>query len=337
MSNRSPSPLSSTTILIVDDDPRLSDSLSRSIAQAGGQSRIFSDGAGVLPWLSTQPGDLVLLELQLPGIDGVELCLQINRLPHPPPILIITAEPSVERQLAALSAGAADLVLKPFHPRVLLRRAANLLQRRQAQAANKKLIARLESYISPAAARSLGTQERIEATLLFSDLRGFTAASFTQDADRVFTLVNAVLTGQTRIIQNAGGYVDGFSGDGLLALFEGDDAETRACDAAAQILRWAASTELGDWKQLPVGMGVHHGTVIRGDLGDARRRVFTVLGSPVNIAARMCGVASALEAVVSTGIVRSVNAPERFHTPRPVSLRGLPAPLTVYSLHPAPR
>ena len=327
--------LSGTRILIVEDDQRVVRAMTRFLGLHGGEVEALDRVAAVLPWLSQNTVDVVLLDFHLPDGDGLALCSTIKALPSPPPVVVLTGDDNVQRRAKALSRGADDLLLKPPHPIILLRRLDNVLRRYRAEAENLRLIRRLESYISTAAVehiRSPESVERIDATLLFSDLRGFTAASFTQDAGTVFELVNQVLTTQSRIIRRCGGYVDGFSGDGLLALFEGEDAGQSACRAAAGILRWARQTSLGDWQQLPVGMGLHRGVVMRGDLGDSDRRVFTVLGSPVNIAARLCGSAKALEAVVSQTLVDAIGSTGGFEASREVSLRGLPAPMQIHSL-----
>jgi adenylate cyclase len=329
--------LGGAKILLIEDDTRVVRAMSRFLEIYGGQVFSLSRVAEVMPWLAEHSPDIVVLDFHLPDGDGLALCAQIRALPSPPPVVVITGDDDVQRRAEALSRGADDLLLKPPHPHNHHPRLTNVLRRYRAEAQNRQLIARLESYVSTAAAQHLlgpDTSERIDAILLFSDLRGFTAASFTQDAAQVFDQVNLVLTTQSRIIREHGGYVDGFSGDGLLALFEGDAAAAAACRAAATIIRWARSTSLGSWEQLPVGMGIHRGVVIRGDLGDDTRRVFTVLGSPVNIAARLCGAAAALETVVSEAIVTTVGDEAGFCSPREVMLRGLPAPLRILSLSP---
>lgn len=329
--------LGGARILLVEDDGRVVRAMTRFLELYGGVVTSLSRVSAVMPWLAENTADIILLDFHLPDGDGLSLCAQIRALPSPPPIVILTGDGDVKRRAEALSQGADDLLLKPPHPHILLRRLTNVLRRHRAEAQNKQLIRRLERYVSAAAVQHLlgpETSERIETVILFSDLRGFTAASFTQDAAVVFDQVNRVLTTQSQIIRQHGGYIDGFSGDGLLALFEGSGAAEAACCSAADILRWAKSTSIGQWEQLPVGMGLHRGIVIRGDLGDDTRRVFTVLGSPVNIAARLCGTAAALEAVVSEPIIQAVGSGDAFHRPREVTLRGVPEPMRIQTLIP---
>ncbi len=329
--------LDGARILLIEDDERVVRVMSRFLTLYGGTVVPLGRISAVMPWLSENSADIILLDLHLPDGDGLDLCIKIRASDSPPPIVILTGDGDVKRRTEALAQGADDLLLKPPHPHILLRRLTNVLRRHRAETQNKKLIRRLERYVSTAAVQHLlspETSERIEAVILFSDLRGFTAASFTQDAAAVFDQVNLVLTTQSQIIRQHGGYIDGFSGDGLLALFEGADAAKAACRAAADILHWSRETAIGTWKQLPVGMGLHCGSVIRGDLGDETRRVFTVLGSPVNIAARLCGTAAALEAVVSEPMIEAIGSSAGFHCAREVTLRGVPEPMRIQTLIP---
>ncbi len=127
--------------------------------------------------------------------------------------------------------------------------------------------------------------------------------------------------------------MDKFAGDGLLAVFTGDDGPRRACAAAADVVRWARQTdEVPLWQPPPLGLGIHVGPVLRGDLGSDRRREHTVLGPTVNVAARLCGQAGALEVLVSGRAVQAVGDAASFGLERRVSLRGLPEALGVHRL-----
>jgi len=251
------------------------------------------------------------------------------------PLIVITPQSDAVAQIDALKVRVDDVILRPIQPDILVSRIRNVMSRYRARRINLALIDRLESYISRAGiqqAISPGATEEITATVLFSDLRGFTAASFAHDPSEVFGFVNTVLTVQMEHVRAEGGYVDGFSGDGLLALFEGDEDCTNACRAGKRILTWAAETTIGPWTScLPVGLGIHRGTVVRGDLGNDHRRVYTVLGTAVNVTARLCGVAQAGEAVVSDDVVARAKE-SAFNASRRVDIRGLPHPIEIHSL-----
>ena len=272
--------------------------------------------------------DAVVVDVEQHGMEAVGRLVGAGL-----PIVALTATADPERHAAALALGAAEAISVTTHPALLLQRLLRVARAGQQTRQQRAQIAWLHGYLPAPAAQPHGAPERISATLLFSDLRGFTAASVDHDAAQVFDIVNRTVVAQVDAIQSAGGYVDGFSGDGLLALFEGPESAAAACEAARRILCWAEGTAVGPWEKLPVALGLHHGEVVRGDLGGGGRRVFTALGLAINVAARLCGVASAREAVASQTLIARL-PPGRFcfHRPRPVALKGIPTPLPVQTL-----
>ena len=79
------------------------------------------------------------------------------------------------------------------------------------------------------------------------------------------------MTFQAEVIKKYDGYIDGFSGDGLLAVFSGEHSERQACSAAIEIIQIARKTKVEIWEPLPIGIGIHSGIVMRGDLGSKIR------------------------------------------------------------------
>ncbi len=286
--------------------------------------------------------DAILLDLGLPDVDGTEVLslLRGSKVTMGIPVLILTgrADPAVHAK--ALSAGADDFIGKPADPRVLTARLANLVGRARAERSNRRLLQQLSRYVSQPARREgilPRHTERLEATILVSDLRGFTATSFATDPDAMFSAVSTVLAGQAEIVRHYGGYVDKFSGDGMLAVFGDVAGPQQACSASRAILRWAKTTDVVPlWQPVPIGLGVHSGAVLRGELGSAERRDHTVLGPAVNIAARLCAVAGPVEAIVSEDVVRAVqtagNSRYRFGSLDELKLKGLPGPLAARRL-----
>jgi adenylate cyclase len=327
-------PLHGARVLIVEDSLEHGSALCRMLRQEGLEVLWIERGAEAEQWLSRWQPDLILLDLSLPDVDSMALCRRLCT-DHSLPVIVLTLDESPDEHVAALACGAADVVTRRCPSRLLLRRMTNAWARARQDTERQVKIQQLATYVPRVAFDAHPTApQRVVATLLFSDLRGFTRVSFSQDAAEVFETINQILALQIGSVQGAGGYVDGFSGDGMLALFEGPSGPLRACQAAASILALAEQTAIGPWQQLPVGLGIHAGEVMRGDLGVQKRRVFTVLGSPVNIAARLCGVASAREAVVSQDIVDAMPAHSgfSFRSPRTIRLKGIPDLFPVQSL-----
>ena len=329
--------LNNCTILVVDENVLVHRAMQR-IFQLQGMKCVFaSREAEALELAKTKNIDAIVLDTQLEDGDGLRLCENFRtdkRLQHIP-IIVMTALDDPDVHVQAFNAGADDFVPKPPPTKVLLQRLVNCIARKKAVEENVLLVRQLERYISSAAINevinSFGIQ-KINATILFSDMRGFTAASFDHDVEAVFRGINLALSMQSETIQEFGGYVDGFSGDGMLAVFEGKDAALQACRAASMIIQRARTTRVAIWDPLPIGIGINSGEVVRGDLGSEQRRAHTVIGSTVNVSARLCGVARAMEAVCSEKVTRQVSDVFDFNEPQTVRLKGLPEPINAYSL-----
>jgi two-component system response regulator MprA len=117
-------------VLVVDDDARLGASLRRALAYEGHIVDVASDGPGALVAARDRPPDLVVLDVMLPGIDGVEVCRRL-RAGSDVPILMLTARDAVSDRVAGLDAGADDYLVKPFAYEELLARARALLRRHE--------------------------------------------------------------------------------------------------------------------------------------------------------------------------------------------------------------
>jgi two-component system response regulator MprA len=117
-------------ILVVDDDTRLAASLRRALIYEGHTVDIAADGPNALAIARDQPPDLVVLDVMLPGMDGVEVCRRL-RDGSDLPILMLTARDAVSDRVAGLDAGADDYLVKPFVYDELLARVRALLRRRE--------------------------------------------------------------------------------------------------------------------------------------------------------------------------------------------------------------
>jgi adenylate cyclase len=159
-----------------------------------------------------------------------------------------------------------------------------------------------ESVVGEVLGRADGVRlggTRREATVMFSDLRGFTTFSQSRDPDAVIRILNRYLTAMSDAILDHGGTLVSYMGDGIMAVFgaplESDDHADRAVAAARQMLReldafnaWMASEGHGDGFKM--GIGVNSGAVMSGNVGSERRLEYTAIGGTTNTAARIEGM-----------------------------------------------
>jgi adenylate cyclase len=198
------------------------------------------------------------------------------------------------------------------------------------------------SYVDPAVAERIleeGVElagEEVEVTIMFLDIRGFTAFAEQTDAREVVATVNGLFERVIPVVHEHGGRVDTFVGDGLLGVFGAPRRLPNHADAAvAAAVEIAELVESGEAGELRVGVGLNSGTVIAGNVGGAGRVEFSVIGDPVNVAARVQAATRETEDIVLlTESTRELLGEERPElTERTgVTLRGRSEAMTLYAL-----
>jgi class 3 adenylate cyclase len=165
----------------------------------------------------------------------------------------------------------------------------------------------LEKFVSRGAARAAeagGIEgvaragQRRAATVLFSDIRGFTTFSETVSPEAVVEMLNRVLDAQARVVHNHGGDIDKFVGDALMAVFQGPGAESRAVHAAVAMVAAVHDARVAG-ESFAVGVGIAAGEVVYGAMGSESRMDFTVIGDVVNTGARLCSAADGDQVLVT--------------------------------------
>ena len=180
----------------------------------------------------------------------------------------------------------------------------------------------------------LGGQRR-RATMLFSDIRGYTAFAERVDPEVVVEMLNLYFQHQAEIVQRHGGDVDKYVGDQLLAVFQGEDMVGDAVRAAIRIQEQTSelSREHPEW-ELALGIGINVGDVVMGAMGSTDRMDYTVLGDNVNLAARLCSHAGAGRILLSEGAREAVEGCPEFTTSSlpPIAVKGKRAPVPVFEV-----
>jgi adenylate cyclase len=181
---------------------------------------------------------------------------------------------------------------------------------------------------------ALGGEKRL-ATMLFCDIRGYTAFAEKRDPELVVEVLNFTFQRQADIVSKHRGDIDKFVGDQIVAVFLGDDMVLNASRCALEIQAAMADLrrEHPD-RQLTVGIGINAGEVIMGAMGSKNRMDYTVLGDPVNLAARLCSHAGPGQTLLSADSYEAIADRADFAADplAPIEVKGKSEPVYVYDI-----
>lgn len=323
-----PDPDPSANILVVDDNEMNRDLLSRRLTKKGFEVGLAESGEAALAWLEANDCDLVLLDIMMPGMSGIDVLdrLREARNVSELPIIMATAKGEQADIVDALRRGANDYVTKPLEFPVVLARVQTQLALKAANDRIRTLVDEVERrnefirsvfgrYLTDEVAETLLESpealamggERREVSVLLADLRGFTSFSAHRDPQDVMRVVNNFLSKMTEVIIDHGGTIDEFIGDAILALFGAPRAlEDHAQRAVACAVAMQQAMEQVNRENLAVGLpevaigiGINTGEVVVGNIGSERRAKYGVVGHNVNMAARIEGYTSGGQTLIS--------------------------------------
>ena len=351
----------SVSLLVVDDNELNRDMLSRRLGSRGFKVAVAEDGASALAMIEKQDFDLVLLDVMMPGLSGIDVLKRLReRWPESDlPVVMATARDATEDVVEALRLGANDYVTKPLDFAVVLARVETQLSLRRQKQEIRRLAEDLElrnrfiqtlfgRYISdevvadllasPEGPRIGGEQRRV--TLLMSDLRGFTPLTEGLAPQQVLQLLNSYLGTMADVVLAHQGTVDEFVGDAILAIFGApvarpDDARRAVACAVAMQAALAALNRANEPLGLPrleMGIAVHTGEVIVGNIGSERRTKYGVVGSAVNHAGRIESFTVGGQVLISEATLREAGDGVRVGERLAVDAKGTREPIVVYDL-----
>ncbi len=186
---------------------------------------------------------------------------------------------------------------------------------------------------------SLLTRPRsVDATVLISDIRGFTSWAEQRNPIEVLAFLNIVQGTLAEIVRTHDGTVDKFMGDGMLAVFGApkdlDDHADRAVAAAQEMQRAMERINGDNDVDVHIGIGIHSGELVVGCLGSGVRMEFTVLGDTVNLSSRLESLTKeqGVSVLVSADTVARMKATESLREVGEVSVRGRQEPLTIHTI-----
>jgi GAF domain-containing protein/class 3 adenylate cyclase/ActR/RegA family two-component response regulator len=349
---------SNSRILVVDDNPDLRTYVSTILRDQGYQVVMARNGAEGFNIAQSHRPHLILTDLMMPQVSGLDMIRMIreHRDLRGIPIILLTAKVDEDTRIEGTEQGADAYLSKPFNDRELLAEVRNLL----ALKANENRVAELNDYLTgsvlkrflPASLVDRAAQGELVldlrpeprlVTVLFSDIVGFTQLSNTLRSRRVAELLNEYLAEMTRAIFDNGGTIDKFMGDAILALFGAPEELTpneqvRRAVASARQMRRSLNKLNQRWQEQGIDAvhfrcGIHQGTAVVGMFGSSERSDYTAIGPSVNIASRIQEVADPDSILVSAAVADYLEEEEivKFS---PLKLKGVDETVLTFAVKP---
>ncbi len=353
----------SARILVVDDTPANVKLLVDLLTAKGYQPVAAASGEEALARIAEQVPDLVLLDIMMPGLSGYDVCRRIRADAATallPVVLCTSLDPKQER-IHGIEAGADDFIPKPINQQELFARVKSLLrikalqdevkawsgqleQRVREQVTQMERLSRLKNFFSPQLAEAIvsgGTDDplkshRREITVVFLDLRGFTAFTETADPEEVMGVLREYHAAMGELILAHEGTLERFTGDGIMIFFNDpvvvDDPAARAVRMALQMQQRTAVLAQG-WKRrgydLQLGIGIATGFATIGAIGFEGRIDYGAIGNVTNLAARLCGEAKGGEILLAPRVAAALDGSMAIEPAGELALKGLARPIAV--------
>lgn len=352
-------------ILIVDDAEDNVRLLERLLRKQGFiRVSSASDGRLVAGMHRDEPFDLILLDLEMPGFDGMAVMQELRRLGSSDflPVIVVSGHDDAERRLSALREGARDYVLKPFVASEVMQRIDNFLEvqllyrelAREAKALEQRVktqveqlerLSRLKRFFSPHLAEVIvaGTVDdplrphRREITAAFIDLRNFTAFTERATPEEVMELLHDYHAEMGNLILDYEGTLEYFAGDGIMVIFNDPvpmpDAPQRAVRMALDMHRAFVAIRTS-WEkrgfEVGLGVGVAQGHATIGAIGFQGRLDYAAIGSVCNLSARLCGEAPQGKVLVDESVKSRLGDRFAIEPVQPMRLKGFLQPVPAY-------
>ena len=317
--------------------------------------------------------DLVLLDVMMPGMSGYEVCQAIRADPATEilPVILVTALDPAQERIRGLEAGADDFLTKPVNQQELMARVRSLLrikalydrvqalvgelsewnrtleQRVADGVAQLERFGRLKRFFSPPVADLILSGEtgdplkshRREITVVFLDLRGFTAFTETADPEEVMGVLREYHAAMGELIMKHEGTLERFAGDGIMIFFNDPVPLPNPSESATRMafeMQGRFRQLAQGWKKrgydLEMGIGIAQGYATLGAIGFEGRIDYGAIGVVTNLAARLCGEAKGGQILVSQRVLASIEDLVQAEPVGELSLKGFHRPFPVFNV-----
>lgn len=287
-------------VLIADDNKVNRLLQSRSVELLGHRASAAENGKIAMQMLAEESYDLLLLDIEMPEMDGFQVleAIKMNPALRDLPVIVTSSLEGIEGVVRCIELGAEDYLQKPVNKTLLGARLSSSLEKKHLRDEQKRL---LERFATSEVAQDLQESgfsiggRRVVVSVLFCDLRGFTSLSGNIDPEETIEVLNTYYTLMFEAVSSHGGVINQMIGDGLMALFGApqalENSAQSAFDAAQDMV---AMIEMLNQERLAngeveikIGIGIATGEVVAGYVGTDSRAMYTCIGSTVNLAARL--------------------------------------------------
>jgi class 3 adenylate cyclase/CheY-like chemotaxis protein len=355
-----------TKILIVDDEPFNLDLLEQELMDYDYTIERANDGVEALEKVESFEPDVILLDYMMPRMNGIEVVKRLRQDERRKaiPVILLTAKGSQEDKALGLDAGADDYVVKPFEPIELLARVRSMTRLKQMhdsleewnrtlkqkvdrQVEEIERMRRLKRYLSPQIADTLLKSDddnlfkshRREITVVFLDLRGFTAFSDSAEPEEVMELLRSYHAEMGRLVFKYEGTLERFAGDGIMIFFNDpipcEDHTERAVRMALEMQEKVRDLRKGWLKrgyELDLGVGLAASYATLGNIGFEGRMDYGAVGNVTNLASRLCDEAKGGQTLTNQKTLSRVEDLVEVEPLAELQLKGFSRPVAAFNI-----
>jgi class 3 adenylate cyclase len=338
----------SARLLVVDDNKVNRLLLTRSLELQGHRVASAPDGrVAALQMLRGEPFDLLLLDIEMPEMDGFQVLEQIahDRQLRDLPLIVTTVLEGTANVVRCIELGAEDYLTKPVNPVLLKARLGASLEKKRLRDQQKELVRRFATSEVAQDLEQSGLAlggKRVQTAVMFSDIRGFTSLVEQQPPEETIELLNTYYTLMFEAISGQGGVVNQMIGDGLMALFGAPlplaepclGAVRAALDMIEMIELFNVDRRSAGKPEIHIDVGIAYGEVVAGYTRTQQRATYTCIGDTVNLAARLEAHTKTAQRTILVDDATRTALGERasFEPMGPVVFKGKSAAVDVFSL-----
>jgi len=360
-------------VLIADDNAANLRIMRTRLTADGYEVVTAADGEEALAVAHEAKPDLILLDIMMPKVDGIEVCRTLKKQQSPSfvPIILVTAMADAKDSVAGPEAGADEYLTKPVDHAALSARVRSMLRikslhdtvaaqadeiarwnttlenRVAEQVAELERVSRLKRFFSPQLADAIvagGAADplrphRREISVVFLDLRGFTAFAEMSEPEEVSEVLETYHAEVGRLILEHEGTLERFTGDGMMIFFNDpvpvanpEERAIRMADAMRARIRVLGAQWRRHGYDLDLGMGIAKGYATIGAIGFEGRRDYAAIGSVTNLAFRLCAEAAPGQILISQRIYAAVPDLVDAKEVGPLQLKGFHRPIVAYEV-----